>query len=366
LLKKTINLYNQFKKVKFSFKTPIKKKILLFDGFHSDILREIIKQDFDILKVRDDKVIYFWIFLKQIIFLDFRFNTYCKNYIKFISPKILITLIDTNIDFYILKNNFRNIQFISIQNGVRTLDWFKSKRVKISKNLKCDHIFVFNKHYLKEYQKIIDSNYHVMGNFKNNIVELNKTKNNKNFLLISELGFGFNNEIYMNNNKKLFNFINLYMLKNNKKIYILLKSKNTFLQQKEIYYYKKIFQSNCIFQKSSEWKESYKILDKFQNIIFMWSTLGYEAIARKKKIVAFSPNRVKGYKYHFGWPATYKKNYNFFTPRNFTYIEIARVLDRISKCSQVNWEKQYYKTIKDQFYLDKNNSKLKKIISELL
>lgn len=83
------------------------------------------------------------------------------------------------------------------------------------------------------------------------------------------------------------------MLKNNKKIHILIKSKDTFFQKKEICYYKKIFQSNCIFQKSSEWKQSYKILDKFQNIIFMWSTLGYEAIARKKKLWHFHQIELK-------------------------------------------------------------------------
>jgi len=366
LLKKTINLYNQFNKVKFRFNLPIKKKILLFDEVHSETLKEIIKKDFDILKVRDEKVIYFWIFLKQIIFFDLRFRTYCKNYIKFISPKVVITFIDTNIDFYELKNCFNNIEFISIQNGVRTLDWFKSKRIKISENLRCDHLFVFNKYYIKEYQKIINSNYHVTGGFKNNIVKFSKTKKNNNFLLISELGFGLDDEIYFNKNKKLLTFISSYMSKNNKKIYILIKSKDSLLQQKEIIFYKKIFQSNCIFKKSFEWKKSYKILDKFENIIFMYSTLGYEAIARKKKVAIFSPNRVKGFKYYFGWPANYKKTYNFFSSKNFTYSEINRVLDNVNKCSQATWQKKYYKVIKDQFFFDKDNSKLKKVISELL
>ena len=134
----------------------------------------------------------------------------------------------------------------------------------------------------------------------------------------------------------------------------------------EIFYYKFFFQSNCIFHKTFEWKQSYKILDKFENIIFMWSTLGYEAIARKKKVAIFSPNRVKGFKYYFGWPATYKKSYNFFSSKNSTYSEVNRVLVNINKCSQVTWQKKYYKVIKDLFFLDKNNSKLKKVISKLL
>ena len=98
----------------------------------------------------------------------------------------------------------------------------------------------------------------------------------------------------------------------------------------------------------------------------MFSTLGYEAIARKKKIAVFPPDKVKGFKYYFGWPATSKKNYDFFSSKKITYDEIKRVLNNINKCSQANWQKKYYKVIKDQFFFDKDNSKLKKIISKLL
>ena len=366
MLKKTLDLYNKLCEIKFRFDLPIKKKIILFDDSHSEILREIIKNKFNILKTRNDKEIYFWIFIKQIFFFDFRFITYCKNYIKFISPKILITFIDTNIDFYELKDSFKDTHFISIQNGTRTQDWFKSKRMQSSHNLKCDHIFVFNKFLIKEYKKYISSNYHILGNFKNNIIKINKIKNNNNFLLISEIKFRKNGELILSFKKKLMLFINMYISKTNKKIHILLKNKDSLNQKKEINFYKKIFKTNCVFQKSLNWKQSYKTIDKFENIIFMYSTLGYEAIARKKKIAVFPPDKVRGFKYYFGWPATSKKNYDFFSSKKITYDEIKRVLNNINKCSQTNWQKKYYKVIKDQFFFDKDNSKLKKIISKLL
>jgi surface carbohydrate biosynthesis protein len=198
LLKKTINSYNQLCKVKFRFDLPAKKKIILFDDVHSETLKEIIKNKFNILKIRDEKEIYFWLFIKQIVLFDFKFMTYCKNYIKFISPKVIITFVDTNIDFYKLKNSFKNIHFISIQNGTRTQDWFESKRMQTSQNLKCDYFFVFNKFFKKEYAKYISSDYHILGNFKNNIVKVNKTKNRSNFLLISEIFFRKNGEIVLN------------------------------------------------------------------------------------------------------------------------------------------------------------------------
>ena len=366
MLKKTINLYNQLCKVKFRFDFPAKKKIILFDDAHSEILKEIIKNKFNILKIQGEKEIYFWLFIKQIVFFDFKFMTYCKNYIKYISPKVIITFIDTNIDFYELKDGFKNIHFISIQNGNRTPDWFESKRMQTSQNLKCDYFFVFNKFFKNKYEKYIKSDYHILGNFRNNIAKVNIAKNHSNFLLISEISITKNREIRTAYEKKLMTFVNAYISKNNKKIHILLKSKDPLIQKKEINFYKIFFHTNCVFHKSSNWKQSYKIIDKFENIIFTFSTLGYEAIARKKKIAVFSPNNVLGFKYYFGWPAKSKKNYDFFSSKKITYNEIKRVLTNIINCSQANWQNKYYTTIKNQMSLNKNNTKLKKVIFKLL
>ena len=139
-----------------------------------------------------------------------------------------------------------------------------------------------------------------------------------------------------------------------------------FHQKKEINFYKKIFKTNCIFHKSLSWDQSYKIVDKFENIIFMYSTLGYEAIARKKKIAVFPPEKIEGFGYNFGWPEKKNKNYNFFSSKKITYHEVKRVLKNIDKCSQIIWEKKYYKYVKDQLFFDKDNSKLKKIIYKFL
>ena len=122
---------------------------------------------------------------------------------------------------------------------------------------------------------------------------------------------------------------------------------------------------NCIFHKVDDWKKSYKILDKYQNIIFMRSTMGYESIARKKKVAIFSP-KILDTRHWFGWPAPAQKKNNFFTVRKSSYDEIKRVLDNIRKCSQTKWEKKYYNSIKDQLYYDEDNKKLKKIVFNIL
>ena len=356
MFRKIINLCNQFLKIKFLFNLPEKEKILLYDDTNSWALKKITEEKFNILKTRNQKEIYFWILIRQLITFDFKFMSYCK--------KIVITFIDTNINFYRLKNSFPNKNFISIQNGTRTPDWFESQAMKESKNLNCDHIFVFNKYLKLKYSNYINSKFHIFGNFKNNMVKISETKNYKQFLIISEFEKDDKKKIIFQ--KKLFNLINLYSCTLNIKINILLKSKNVLNQQKEIKFYKKIFKSKCSFIKSQKWDHSYKIIDKFENIIFMYSTLGYEAISRKKKIAVFSPDRIKGFNYYLGWPASSRIAYNFFSTKKITYNEIKRVLNNVINCNQANWQNTYYNVIKDQMYLDKNNSKLKKVLLRLI
>ena len=165
---------------------------------------------------------------------------------------------------------------------------------------------------------------------------------------------------------KLLSLIASYFLNSNIKINILLKNNNIEGQNKEMKFYKNFFNSNCIFHKSYTPEKSYKILDEFENIIFTNSTLGFEAIARKKKVAVFSVNKDKIQKKWFGWPKKYQKEYDFFSAKNLTYSEIKRVLDNVYNCKQENWNKKYYKNIKDLMYFDKNNYQLKKVINEIL
>ncbi len=355
LLKKIKKLYA----IKVFFNLPKKKIILLFDEVHAPTFKEIIKKDFNILKTREIEI-YFWIFLKQVILFDFKFITYCKNYIKFTKPNVIVTFNDRKPRFFELKSNFDNISFISIQNGVHDESFFK--KYKFNK-YKCDYFFIFNKHYIQSYEKHVKSKYIVLGNFQNNIIKINKHKINENFLLISEFDQAEDN--IMNFHKKLLNLINLYFYNSNKKIHILLRRKDHKVVD-EINFFKNIFQSNCVFHKSNHWKKSYKILDKYQNVIFVRSALGYESIARKKKVAIFTPKKIGKYKYWFGWPASPKNSYNFFTTNKFSYREIKRILDNIKNCSQNNWEKKHYKVIKDQFFYNSNNTKLKQTILKLL
>ena len=361
LIKRSINILS---KIKF-FELPKKNKLLLFDESQSSILRETIKKNFNILYVRDKKI-YFWIYLKQVFFFDFSFKTYCKNYIKFTSPKVIICFNDARYQMYELKKSFNNIKFINVINGLRFYHWFKKTKTW-PKDLSCDYFFVLNKHYIPKYKKIIKcNNFNILGQFRNNLVKIGNTKFNKEFLYISQVFDSPKTGIAHHIRKsdlKLLNIINLYLTNSNKKLHILLRrTKSNPRQSIEIDFYRKIFNSNCVFHKEDNWKKNYELMDKFDNIIFRDSTMGFEAIARKKKVAVFVPLYDRSILY-FGWPGPNKKKFKFFSTQNYNYKEVKRVLENLKNCSQDEWNKKYYPIIKDQSYYDENNKSLRKVIN---
>ena len=345
---------NKIKKINFRFDFPKTNSILQYDHHHSDILRKTLKKEINVLSRRKMEI-YFWIFLKQVIFLDFSFLTYFKNYIKYTSTKIVINCIDNDLNYYTFKKHIEGVYFLAIQNGVRPPNSiiFQNKKLK---NLKCDYFFLFNKFLIKQFKKKLKSEFYVMGNFHNNMIKVRKTCHLKSFLFISR----------GNIDAPLLNQLATYFIKSNKKINILLKSKDILNQKKEIEFYKFFFKSNCIFKKCNTWQKTYQTLDKFENIIFTNSTLGYEAIARKKKVAVFPLNQEKFDKNVFGWPKKKKKNYNFFLANSISYPEVERILDNIYNCNQERWENKYFKSISDLMYFNKDNYYLKDIVNKLL
>ena len=87
---------------------------------------------------------------------------------------------------------------------------------------------------------------------------------------------------------------------------------------------------------------SYQLVDLYDMIVFIDSTLGYEAIARNKKVAVFSTRR-SDYEDKqgspFGWPKLINEN-GFFYTNILSKDEVYRVLNNVFNCSQINWKKK--------------------------
>ena len=102
MIREIIKKIKVLSRIRLRFDLPKKNKLLVFDEIHSTKFKDIIKMNFNILHIRHNKIL-FWIYLKPVIFFDFTFKTYCKNFIKFTSPKIIITFNDPRFEMYELK-----------------------------------------------------------------------------------------------------------------------------------------------------------------------------------------------------------------------------------------------------------------------
>ena len=86
------------------FKKPSPKKVLIFDKTNSEILQKYLRNKYCILHTRNEKINIF-IVIKNIIKFKFSKIEYYNTYIEFVKPKIVITAIDNNPAFYLLKKN---------------------------------------------------------------------------------------------------------------------------------------------------------------------------------------------------------------------------------------------------------------------
>ena len=105
-------------KIKLVFQIPQKKNILIYDNEGSNFITEVLDKDsYGILHARGENL-NLYIYLKLLLRLRFNYKDYLNEYIKFVSPKALITWIDNNLNFYEYKG--QRIKKIAIQNARRT------------------------------------------------------------------------------------------------------------------------------------------------------------------------------------------------------------------------------------------------------
>ena len=135
----------------FEFTRPKKCKILFYDDTNSLLIKKKLKErDYSTLHIRN-KNLNIMILIKMFLNFKFNFTNYIYYYIECAQPKIVITCIDNDYNFYTLKEKFPRIIFIAIQGGYRGQhnDFF-SKLKDLKKNgrlqkMKVDYIFLYGR-----------------------------------------------------------------------------------------------------------------------------------------------------------------------------------------------------------------------------
>ena len=354
-------------KCKFDFKKVKKEKMLIFDTLSLQLVSIVSEfKKFEILDVRYE-VFNFWVLLENFMNFKFTFKDYILTFISKVNPKVVLTFNDNYLLFYELKNYFPKVKFIAVQNGYRhKLHLNNFKKLK-NKRLFVDYLFTFGKNSEIFYKKFLKCNNFInSGSFRNNSVKLKKSSEKKNILFISAFrlkhlskGDDYNVE------NKIIKIINIFCEKKKIKLFIATATRD-YLEEKNFLLSKLPEKHNVRVIRKKGQLSNYLLVNKFETIVFNDSTLGYEAIVRKKKIVAISCRKEKAkIAYPFGFPTT-KSNKGFFFTNFGTKKEIFRVLNNVYSLSQKKWLKNYQEKLNVFMNFNKDNIKFEKVINKLI
>jgi len=355
-----VNFPNKLLKFLFLKKFLEKKKttFLILHNNGSNYLSKIFKKKYiEIVDYTNEinlYVLFFIIFKKKTLF------NYLFYYIKIYDPKYVISCIDNNETFYLLKKFYKNKKFIFIQTGHRRKGQFPFKYKK--KFLSADLNMVFGKNLHNFYMQKINTKVISIGSFKNNFYDLQKNENCNKILHISQYrkkldkdivyrtkGRFLNYSQWIKNEIKILKILNKFCIENKKKLYISSSYNN---EPTEYLFFKTYLKKNFILLNRSEKSISYNKLRSASIIITMDSTLGYEAIAQGKKVIFFS--RFNNKEFYFKWPNSKKKR-DFFYSNKISYNEFIKIYKFVDNLSDKDWKNKIQNKINDIIIYDKNN-----------
>ncbi len=371
---------------KFTFKFLKKKDLLIFD-FYSlrDLKRNVKIKNYEVLDYRHE--INLVVVLKMLLNFKFSKKFYFYYYLKKIHPKIIITTIDNNLNFYQLKDIYPSCKTVLVQTAYQHNkygdNFYLLKKNKKVKKFSVDYIFCISsgfaelyKRYLK-YKKIF-----VTGSLRNNYpVKANKNKK-KIISYISqyrsrgkwnEVFYKFKNKSilkrdFYNLEIKLIPIIAQYCKKNNFDFKIIGSSLD-FSEEKN--FYQKLIGTNkwsmLIRDKNDIYRTNgYKYISQSTINIFAESTLGFESLGKGIKTISFFARKsLNDKKVYFGWPSQ-KKPKGFIWTNEVTKKEFNRLINNVLPLRKKSWDYYRKSKLKDIIAFDNNNSNLKNFLKNNL
>lgn len=361
--------FNYCFKTKWIFSYPKKNKFLLFDGQYNPFKKYIKKRNLTILYRRGEEI-NFIIFLKCIFKLKFQTIDYCKEFIKHVNPKLILTAFDYYTIFYKLSKS-TGIKTLMLQKGKRgkSESIFRKSKFFFPPNSKkkfhVDYALLYNNSVKKFYSKRISGNFFITGSFENNFSQLNYNSQKKEVVFISNYSPDEHSRDKRENEDIIAYYLDQFSRNNNIKFNILPRYRlNNYFLNSEIDFYKKIIKNKINFILNKK-KTSYKLLLNYKYVFATYSTLALEFFSKggRTGFIMFKSKKNPILKYKFGDYENLNNRGKFWsTFYELNIKEIKRVFDFVVKSSESSWiheNKIYQKKIMG---FDYKNKVFKKIM----
>ena len=226
---------------------PKKNDLLILDRSGLDKIKTTIigKTSFSVFDVRNESINIPILIYSIIFFFKYGINSYKICFIKYINPKVVLTFIDTLINFSILIEKIPGIKFMMIMNGKRHEHEIKVLDTK--KKYRLDYYFVFGDYYQKFVKEKLSSEVISTGSIiANSLKKINFKKISK-IQFISSWSPAHLEKYYKKNSIREYQEVSKFILKNivafAKKHNFLIEvlSRTNFLEEEN--FYKNIFKN---------------------------------------------------------------------------------------------------------------------------
>lgn len=352
-------------KFKFSFAAPKGQQVALIDASGVNILNEYIpKKDISLIDI--EKMNVFALFRMLAAGRKSLFD-YTVAYIKVFKPKFVFTFLDNNVDFYKLAVIFPKVKFIAIQNGQRAnyanqmgLGFFDLLKNASSKSELSAHAICFlGTTTADQYTRYIKTRPLVTGSLKNNLIG-NQIKPTEHFDIVyvsqhapfeipnSDVKFFFGNrsitasEFYAVE-QNIVRFLAARSKQTNQSFAVLGKRSDSSSFEREFFDSAAAPHTVRFIPRTSE-TSTYEFCNSASLIVTSDSTIGYEFLARGKKVAFLSAridaiDHVLSQEVHdtdFGYPLELGASGPFWT-NTANESEFERVIGSIQSMTDVQW-----------------------------
>jgi surface carbohydrate biosynthesis protein len=303
--------------------------------------------------------------------------TYSLQFLKAAEPKLIVTFIDNDINFYSISGYFPNAKTLMIQNGARD-DVFDvwSKKEKFPSSPVVDFMVVFGHAYGELLSNWITGEIVIGGSAKSNSIVLSESQEDRTLLFISQISqkadeavFGIHSDgsrvTHFDHSRaeaELLPLIQEWCATNSFRLKILARSdsvdeKNFFseiLSETKWDYCLPDIKVSC-----------YEMVDRAELVVGINSTLLLESLGRGRKTAVFS-NRGK---FITNFPTVFwPKNLDEFGPfwsDEVSEFQVNRVLTFLMEIDLASWKRCCEEVVSDLIVFDSENSKIKNLISSI-
>ena len=351
---------------KIVWSRPRHQPVLLIDPSGSEILSQFIAiENIEILDFEETNI---WVFARTILKGQLSTTAYAVSYVETTRPKVVMTFIDNDVNFYKLKNMCPKTKFVAIQNGIRanysgspSLGFFDQLTIAHSETaLSSDYYCALGDASSQQLTPFIQTKVVTVGSLKNNLFISSKNEHNLvgDVVLISQYPPFPTNEvgrrIYFGNRfipladfyrieSTVAKLVAQYCASNRLSFTVCGKRDNTNADEYK-FFEESIGSLPWSFKSRSSTYSTYEIADSAKVIVSVDSTVGQEFFARGKR-VAFMSGRTQAADpvglaevrdTNFGYPLDLSPTGKFWT-NQATATELTRILDYLQGVTDEEW-----------------------------